>query len=206
MITYEDIKKANKQLDTIPVKGKDYVQVNERVKAFRSVCPGGVIETEMVYYEGGRVMFKATVKDQDDRILATGYAEEKEGSTMINKTSFIENCETSAVGRALGFAGIGIDGSMASAEEVATAIINQNALKNAADLINPTIKGNVKLAPAKPNYPLQFLSACKFAAGGSTLGKLYKENRPLFDNLRTTGTPEEVKNIEIILEYMEGKK
>lgn len=205
-MTYEEIKKANQQLDTVNIKGKDYVQVNDRVKAFRSVCPGGVIETEMVYYEGGRVMFKATVKDQDDRILATGYAEEKEGSTMINKTSFIENCETSAVGRALGFAGIGIDGSMASAEEVATAIINQNALKNAAELINPTIKGNVKLAPARPNYPAQFLSACKFAAGGSTLGKLYKENRPLFDNMRITGTPEEIKNIEIILEYMEGKK
>lgn len=201
MITFEDIQKANKKLDTIPVKGKDYVQVNERVKAFRSVCPGGVIETEMVYYEGGRVMFKATVKDQDDRTLATGYAEEKEGSTMINKTSFIENCETSAVGRALGFAGIGIDGSMASAEEVATAIINQNALKNAEKLINPAIVGKVK-----PQYPQEFLAACKFAAGGSTLGKLYKENRPLFDNMRTTGTPEEVKNIEIILEYMEGKK
>lgn len=199
MITFEDIQKANKKLDTIPVKGKDYVQVNERVKAFRSVCPGGVIETEMVYYEGGRVMFKATVKDQDDRILATGYAEEKEGSTMINKTSFIENCETSAVGRALGFAGIGIDGSMASAEEVATAIINQNALKNAEKLINPAIVGKVK-----PQYPQEFLAACKFAAGGSTLGKLYKENRPLFDNLRTTGTPEEVKNIEIILKYMQG--
>ena len=178
-MTYEEIKKANQQLDTVNIKGKDYVQVNDRVKAFRSVCPGGVIETEMVYYEGGRVMFKATVKDQDDRILATGYAEEKEGSTMINKTSFIENCETSAVGRALGFAGIGIDGSMASAEEVATAIINQNALKNAADLINPTIKGNVKLAPAKPQYPTEFVNACKFVAGGSTLGKLYKENRPL---------------------------
>lgn len=204
-MTYEEIKKANQQLDTVNIKGKDYVQVNDRVKAFRSVCPGGVIETEMVYYEGGRVMFKATVKDQDDRILATGYAEEKEGSTMINKTSFIENCETSAVGRALGFAGIGIDGSMASAEEVATAIINQNALKNAADLINPTIKGNVKLVSSK-TYPQEFLAACKFVAGGSTLGKLYKENRPLFDNMRTTGTPEEVKNIEIILEYMEGKK
>lgn len=200
-MTYEEIKKANQQLDTVNIKGKDYVQVNDRVKAFRSVCPGGVIETEMVYYEGGRVMFKATVKDQDDRILATGYAEEKEGSTMINKTSFIENCETSAVGRALGFAGIGIDGSMASAEEVATAIINQNALKNAEKLINPAIVGKVK-----PQYPQEFLAACKFVAGGSTLGKLYKENRPLFDNMRTTGTPEEVKNIEIILEYMEGKK
>ena len=203
-MTYEEIKKANQQLDTVNIKGKDYVQVNDRVKAFRSVCPGGVIETEMVYYEGGRVMFKATIKDQDDRILATGYAEEKEGSTMINKTSFIENCETSAVGRALGFAGIGIDGSMASAEEVATAIINQNALKNAADLINPTIKGNVKLVSSK-NYPPEFLAACKFAAGGSTLGKLYKENRRLFDSiLNETGTPAEMKQAQIIVKYMEG--
>lgn len=189
-MTYEEIKKANQQLDTVNIKGKDYVQVNDRVKAFRSVCPGGVIETEMVYYEGGRVMFKATVKDQDDRILATGYAEEKEGSTMINKTSFIENCETSAVGRALGFAGIGIDGSMASAEEVATAIINQNAPKT---------------APAKPQYPPEFVNACKFAAGGSTLGKLYKENRRLFDSiLNETGTPAEMKQAQIIVKYMEG--
>ena len=189
-MTYEEIKKANQQLDTVNIKGKDYVQVNDRVKAFRSVCPGGVIETEMVYYEGGRVMFKATVKGQDDRILATGYAEEKEGSTMINKTSFIENCETSAVGRALGFAGIGIDGSMASAEEVATAIINQNAPKT---------------APAKPQYPPEFVNACKFAAGGSTLGKLYKENRRLFDSiLNETGTPAEMKQAQIIVKYMEG--
>lgn len=63
-----------------------------------------------------------------------------------------------------------------------------------------------KKVPAKPQYPPEFLSACKFVAGGSTLGKLYKENRPLFDNMRITGTPEEIKNIEIILEYMEGKK
>lgn len=204
MITYEAIKNANKQLETVGIKGKDYVTVAERVKAFRSICPEGTIETEMILFEAGRVIFKATIRDED-RILATGYSEEKEGSTMINKTSFVENCETSAVGRALGFAGIGIDASMASAEEVATAIINQNALKNAADLINPTIKGNVKLVSSK-TYPPEFLAACKFVAGGSTLGKLYKENRPLFDNMRTTGTPEEIKNIEIILEYMEGKK
>ena len=188
-MTYDDIKKANKQLETVAIKGKDYVQVSERVKAFRSICPGGTIETEMVYFEAGRVMFKATVKDQDDRILATGYSEEKEGSTMINKTSFVENCETSAVGRALGFAGIGIDASMASAEEVATAIVNQN--KPAP-------------APAKPEYPPEFVAACKFAAGGSTLGKIYKENRPLFDSILKTGTPEEVKQAQIILKYMTG--
>ena len=190
-MTYDDIKKANKQLETVAIKGKDYVQVSERVKAFRSICPGGTIETEMVYFEAGRVMFKATVKDQDDRILATGYSEEKEGSTMINKTSFVENCETSAVGRALGFAGIGIDASMASAEEVATAIVNQSKPAPAP-------------ATAKPSYPLEFVNACKFAAGGSTLGRIYKENRPLFDSILKTGTLEEVKQAEIILKYMTG--
>ena len=191
-MTYDDIKKANQQLETVPVKGKDYVQVNERVKAFRSVCPGGVIETEMVYYTGGRVMFKATVKDQDDRILATGYAEEKEGSTMINKTSFIENCETSAVGRALGFAGIGIDGSMASAEEVATAIVNQN---------KPAPR------PAAPSYPPEFMAACKVKADdGRTLGKLYKEDRQAFGEIRNNGTDTQRQAADTIAYYMEGNR
>lgn len=58
-------------------------------------------------------------------VLGTGTAYEKEGSTFINKTSYIENCETSAVGRALGMAGFGIDTSIASAEEVQNAIANQ---------------------------------------------------------------------------------
>lgn len=182
-MTYDDIKKANSQLETTPIKGKDYVQVNERVKAFRMICPGGTIETEMVYFESGRVMFKAVIRDQDDRVLATGYSEEKEGSSMINKTSFVENCETSAVGRALGFAGIGIDASMASAEEVATAIVNQN----------------------KPQYPPEFLQACRVKVGTSTLGKLYKENRAVFDSLIKTGTPEEKNACRIINEYMEGR-
>ena len=189
-MTYEDIKKANQHLDTVPIKGKDYVQVTERIKAFRMVCPAGTIETEMILFEAGRVMFKATVRDQDDRVLATGYAEEKEGSTMINKTSFVENCETSAVGRALGFAGIGIDASMASAEEVATAIANQN---------KPVT------APARPEYPPEFTTACKFVAGGSTLGKIYKTNRPLFESILKTGTPEEIKQAQIIKTYMEAQ-
>ena len=72
---------------------------------------------------------KSTITDDQGSILATGYAQEKESSSYINKTSFIENCETSAVGRALGFAGIGIDGSMASADELANALNNQGVKK-----------------------------------------------------------------------------
>ena len=59
-------------------------------------------------------------------------------------------------------------------------------------------------APAKPEYPSEFVAACKFAAGGSTLGRIYKENRPLFDSILKTGTPEEVKQAQIILKYMTG--
>lgn len=127
MITYEDLKKANDIIEEakVDVKGKKYAMVNDRVKAFRMVCPNGAINTDIISLGDGIVTIKATVSDEEGRILGTGTAQEKESSSYINKTSFIENCETSAVGRALGFAGIGVDGSMASAEEVANAILNQ---------------------------------------------------------------------------------
>lgn len=123
---YEDIVKANEKLASIPVKGRNYVQVNERIKAFRMICPNGSITTDIVSMSDGIVTMKTTIADDGGMILSTGYAQEKETSSFINKTSYIENCETSSVGRALGFLGIGIDGSMASAEEVANAIVNQN--------------------------------------------------------------------------------
>ena len=126
--TFEDICKANETCKTTPVKGKDYVEVNQRIKAFRSICPNGAIVTELLSCENGVCIFRATVLDDEQRIIGTGTAYEKEGSTMINKTSYIENCETSAVGRALGMCGFGIDTSIASAEEVQTAILNQSVI------------------------------------------------------------------------------
>ena len=60
-------------------------------------------------------------------IVATGHAQEDKASSNINKTSYVENCETSAVGRALGFLGIGIETSIATADEVAMAIAKQEA-------------------------------------------------------------------------------
>ena len=91
--------------------------------------PQGQILTELVSNENGTCIFKAVVKDEEGKNLAMGTAYEKEGSTFINKTSYIENCETSAVGRALGMAGFGIDTSVASAEEVANAITQQDKEK-----------------------------------------------------------------------------
>src|SRR5690606_31178318 len=81
---------------------KEYVDVDERIRAFYERYPEGSIQTEMVRLEGDLVVFKAMVyRDREDRIPTTGWAYEREGVGYVNKTSFIENCETSAIGRAL---------------------------------------------------------------------------------------------------------
>ena len=125
-ITYTTIEAVNQTLNKTDIKGKDYVEVNERIKAFRMLYPQGSIQTEMISNADGVCVFKAIVGYYNDdatilKVLGTGYAYEKEGSTYINKTSYIENAETSAVGRALGMCGLGIDKSLASAEEVENA-------------------------------------------------------------------------------------
>lgn len=127
-VTFEHIQKANETIKTTDIKGKEYAEVNQRIKAFRMVYPTGTIETKMISNENGTCIFRAIVAN-GTTILGTGTAYEKEGSTFINKTSYIENCETSAVGRALGMAGFGIDTSVASFEEVANAVQQQEAEK-----------------------------------------------------------------------------
>lgn len=125
-ITFADIQKANETIKTTDIKGKDYAEVNQRIKAYRMVYPNGTIRTKLAKLENGICVFMAEVTNNEGDVIATGTAYEKENSTYINKTSYIENCETSAVGRALGMAGFGIDTSVASAEEVANAIKNQD--------------------------------------------------------------------------------
>lgn len=124
-ITYQQIKEANDSTKTTDIKGKEYTEVNQRIKAYRMVYPNGSITTEILRLEDGVVLMKATILNEDGVVIGTGLAQEKEDSTFINKTSYIENCETSAVGRALGMCGFGIDTSVASAEEVKTAMANQ---------------------------------------------------------------------------------
>jgi hypothetical protein len=132
-IKFEDIQKANESIATTNIRGSEYAEVNQRIKAFRMVYPTGFITTEMTSNENGVCVFRASVGyvDNLDRVvLGTGTAYEKEGSSFINKFSYIENAETSCVGRALGMAGFGIDTSIASYEEVANAVENQNKPDN----------------------------------------------------------------------------
>lgn len=122
---------TEKKLKTVNIKGKDYVEVNTRVKEFRTneTYKGFRLTSEIIDLSNGVVTMKATVLNDKGEVIATGHAQEKESSSYINKTSFIENCETSAWGRALGNLGIGIDTSIASCEEVQNAIENQEQEK-----------------------------------------------------------------------------
>lgn len=142
MITAETIKSVNERVKKIEVKGKNYTCVATRISAFRELCPVGAISTEILSLADGVVTMKTTITDENGKILATGMAQEKETSSNINKTSYIENCETSAVGRALGMLGIGSDEQMSSAEEVANAINNQGKEqdKNKAEQVKKEVQ------------------------------------------------------------------
>lgn len=139
---YKKLEEMNKLLKTTNIKGKDYVEVNERVKAWWNLCENGKIETDILSLENGVVVIKAKVYEDrtDNEPRATGIAYEKEGTSFINSTSYIENCETSAIGRALGNAGIGIDTSIASAEEVGNAILQQESMKKITPLMEKALR------------------------------------------------------------------
>ena len=89
------------QLKTTNIKGKDYVQVNERIIAFRKLpdFKGYSIETEMVAIDSDMCVMRAVIRNSDGAVAATGFAQEDRSSSMINKTSYVENCETSLVDR-----------------------------------------------------------------------------------------------------------
>ena len=117
------------KLETINIKGKEYVPVNERLKYFRKKYPLFSLNTEVIEKTENSILIKATISDESERIVSSGIAEEFKNSTFINKTSYVENCETSACGRALANFGIGLDTSVSSAEEVTNAINNQSKTK-----------------------------------------------------------------------------
>jgi len=114
-----------KKLKTVNIQGKDYVEVNTRLQYFREVYPQYTLDTEIIEITEDTIIFKAIILNEEGRLIASGTAKERSGSNFINKNSYVENCETSAWGRALGNFGIGLDTSVASYDEVANAIKNQ---------------------------------------------------------------------------------
>jgi len=120
-------------MKAVNIKGNDYITVNERLKHFRSKSTfkdWAIIET-IERLDDKEGVFKVEILNEKHRPVVTAHAQEYRDSSYINKTSFLENGFTSALGRALGYLGIGIDTSIASAEEVGNAVSNQEKKEDA---------------------------------------------------------------------------
>lgn len=140
-ITYDDILRVNKAVKYIGIHGKNYAEVAQRVQAFRNLYPEGFITTDILRMDQSIVYMKAEVgfyENGQKVVLSTGMAYERQDASKINQTSYIENCETSAIGRALGFIGLGSENGIASAEEVQQAIDTQEAIENGEIPVQPT--------------------------------------------------------------------
>lgn len=106
------------KMKTIAIKGKEYVTVNERIKAFRNNYKDYALTSAIIEMSDTHCVMKACIIDPQGRVVATGYARETVSKSPINKFAFVENAETSAWGRALGNFGIGVDVAICSAEEL----------------------------------------------------------------------------------------
>ena len=109
----------------VNIRGKEYQTVALRVQKFREQHPDWSIITALVSRDSETVVMLASVMNDQGRIIATGHAEEFRNASQINATSALENCETSAIGRALAAAGFG-GTEFASANEVQNAIHQQS--------------------------------------------------------------------------------
>jgi hypothetical protein len=105
-------------MKTINIKGKEYVTVNERLKEFRNNFKDYALTTDIIELGADYCTIKACVIDDKGIVRSTGFAREVIAKSPINKFAFVENCETSAIGRALGNFGIGIDEAVCTADEL----------------------------------------------------------------------------------------
>ncbi|MGD9623970.1 MAG: hypothetical protein AB7U51_04865 [Arcobacter sp.] len=117
-----------KNSPTVDIKGKSYTQVSTRINVFRKYFPTASIETLITYNDDIRVIIQTKIS-LNDKVIATGYAEEVRGDgNYINQTSAVENCETSSIGRALSNLGLG-GSEYASANELENALSQQEQIK-----------------------------------------------------------------------------
>lgn len=117
---------SNRDTGIVNIHGKEYKTVAKRVDEFRNEHKTDMaIITSLVSIDEKTVVMKAEILDKDQRVIATGFAEEHRDASQINRTSALENCETSAIGRALANFGLA-GGEYASADEVANAMYQQS--------------------------------------------------------------------------------
>ena len=182
------------QLEAVELqhKGKKskYVLVKTRLQYFRKHYQNGSISTEILHFDKDTIMMKASVFI-NGQLVSTGIAHEDKDAGYVNKTSFVEVCETSSIGRALGILGIGISESVATYDEVRNAINQQEQMEKNDELLQ---------------YKAESLSSRLIASieadddeGVNEVEKDYKGNTPLATRVKLSLSPEH-------LEYMDERK
>lgn len=168
-------------MKAIEYKGKAYITVNERLKEFRNTFKGYSLITEIIELGNDYATIKASVIDDKGTLRATGFAREVVAKSPTNKFAFLENCETSAIGRALGNFGIGIDTAVCTADELIM------KLSQSGELAKDEIEVKEEVAPEetkkilpeqeKPELSQELLTAIAECGTVECLQRLYEDNK-----------------------------
>ena len=191
-------------MKTINIHGKQYVEVKERIKYFRENFKDWSLTSEVIDLTEDRCVIKATISNEKGRVIASGIAYESKGSSYINKTSFIENCETSAWGRALANIGIGLDVAIASADEVLNAKAQDKPKKPKIEKLTDAKLSAMLVAIGEGKGDTVRERLCKYKISKKQQAKIDElltdkkvENGVLsiIDELNSIEVPTEIKNI-----------
>jgi len=208
---------------TTNIRGKDYQTVPGRIHTFRvdlgyTIDKGWAIVTEPVSVTDEQVVFRAAILNPSGRTVATGHAEEKWASSNVNSTSAVENCETSAVGRALAMVGLGGE-QLCSAEELLNALAAQEMHEDASESHVSDVEDEHEVevaqtpgSPQKEDYPdLDALVSVSKGLIGKAISLMGQENYDQWHSrviLNMTGVDKlgEVNNPVGLMNFIDAQK
>ena len=185
----KEIQAAIKEMHSLKLHhGNEYTQVQQRLEAFRKHAGTAyTLDSDILINDGETILIKASIVDKEGRVIATGLAEELRGSSNVNKTSAIENCETSAWGRAL--ANLGLHGGkMASVEEITIAQNKNKQIDADAEAAekahDEAVREEQNREPIEIKYKEDILTALQNCKEVWQCDKVVKENFDKFKLIR----------------------
>ena len=163
-------------IPTVNIKGKKYSTVNERHKHLLTYFPEARFNEEVIFHDADRVVVKTELYI-GDVIYSVGHAEEYRNANFINKTSALENCSSSSLGRCL--AAFGLSGSeYASAEELVNALNNQN-INNQSSTKTVSIKDQIQKQTTETKLTALYSNWKKSGNSDQETEKLFEQQQQL---------------------------